>query len=113
MKKEKNGFSIKLHSKKQVVENYIVYFENKNNKIVYCYIQDSFINILFRAKAKCHDMDVFDKKIAYELAFSRCLEKRDRMYEKFLKKITGVCLDAKNRSINIEKKFYKFLQSTN
>ncbi len=111
-KREKKGFSIELHSKDSI-ENYTVYFETKNDKVIFCYIDDSFLNFKFRAKAICHKDDVFNKKLAYQLAFDRCLEKRDLMYERFLKVAVDRILTIQHNNINIENKFYKFLKSTN
>ena len=107
MRKEKKGFSIKLFTKDDV-NDYVVYFEEKHSKIVFCYIQDSYLDITFKGRSVCHKEDVFDIEKGREIAFQKALEKRDRSYERVLKNITRNILSSKNNNTAIEHKFYKF-----
>jgi hypothetical protein len=111
MQKEKKGFSIELFTKESI-EDYTVYFETKGDKLVYCYIQDSFLNKTFRAKAVKHEADLFSKYEGMQLAFDRCLEKRFNCYNNLINKTVKDISIMRDHDIKIEKKFVKFLEST-
>jgi len=108
MNKEKSGFSIELFTK-ETIEDYVVYWEIKHEKIVFCYIQDSFLETTFRAKSICHKDDIFDKQIGMSIAFDRCLEKREHAYNKLMDKIVIDLTVVRNHNRNLEHKFYKEL----
>jgi hypothetical protein len=112
MKKErhKKGFSIQVETKFDW-SKCTVYFEEKSDKVVICYIKDSYMDQTFKAKSICHNMDKYSKKIGYELAFDRCLEKRDKAFESFLRQGIESIVSMKNKNKNIEYKFNTFLQN--
>jgi hypothetical protein len=108
MQREKKGFSIELFTKEDV-EDYTVYFETKHDKVIFCYIQDSFLEKTFKGKAVCHELDHFSKSKGMELAFEKALEKRFYFYNSMMNKVVHTISVARDHDIKIENKFKKFL----
>ena len=106
-KRIKKGFSIELYTRSDI-EDYTVYFEQKHDKIIFCYIQDSFTHRTFKGKAVCHKDDVYDIKAGRISAFSKALEKRDLFYDRMTKDIVKQISDTKKHNTKIEHKFNKF-----
>lgn len=110
MQREKKGFSIELHTKDDI-EDYVVYFETKCNKVIFCYIQDSFLEKTFKGKAVCHEIDQFSKSKGMELAFEQASEKRFDFYNRMMNKVVHTISVARDHDIKIENKFKKFLNT--
>jgi hypothetical protein len=108
-KKERKGFSIELYTK-ETIEDYVVYFEEKHDKVVYCYIQDSFIDTTFRAKAICHKDDIYSRQDGMVIAFERCVEKRINHYNKLMNSLVDQVSIARDHTKQIEYKFSKFIK---
>lgn len=106
-KKERNGFSIELHHS-NTINNYTVYFEVKG-KIVFCYINDFYIDEIFRGKAVCNSLDDFSKQEGMTISFHNAIEKRSKYYDKLIRAITNDFLSMKYDSYKITDKLRKFV----
>ena len=113
MQRKKKGFSIELYTKHDT-EEYVVYFEEKcyprsKKEIVFCYIQDSFLDdFTFKGKAVCHKDDTYSLSTGRDIASHRALEKRDEYYRKMQLRISKVINDAMKHNVSIEKTFNAF-----
>lgn len=111
MSRVKKGFSIHYETKNDS-SSCTVYFEEKvKDKVIYCFIYDAFHHYTFKAKAVCNNLDNFSKEQGYKLAFERCLEKRDKEYERLARREFKSTIALKNKNKNIEYKFNTFLKS--
>lgn len=111
MKKQRKGFSITVETKETFSKNTVYLEEKVNGKVIFCNIHDEYLGVTFIAKAVCNEQDTFSKQKGYELAFERCLEKRNKEYDKILKNSTKAIISMKRKSTNIDNKFTKFLES--
>jgi hypothetical protein len=109
MKKQKNGFSIQLQTKDSN-NNYTVYFQNKNNKVIQCFLHDFYQDKVFRGKAVLHEGDIFSEKDGMKLAFDRSIKKRNDFYDKKIKEKVNILTIDKEHETGIVKKFNKFIE---
>jgi hypothetical protein len=114
-KRIKKGFSLELETK-QAIEEYVVYFEEKEyiaseKRLVFCYIQDSFLHDhTFKGKAVCHKDDVYSRQDGMVIAFERCVEKRINHYNKLMNSLVDQVSIARDHTKQIEYKFSKFIK---
>jgi len=110
VKKEKKGFNIRL-CRPDSEEKYTVFFEEKGNRIIRCYVRDSFCcGRVFVGKANCHEGDTFNRAVGMDLAFMRAIAKRRRFYDGMLKDSLETITSVMEHDASIEHKFRKFLE---
>lgn len=75
----------------------------------FCYINDFYIDEIFRGNAVCNSLDDFSKQDSMTISFHNAIEKRSKYYDKLIRAITNDFLSMKYDSYKITDKLRKFV----